>query len=182
MLAAPFHLQQALRQTPLMTGVYLTSWPLAVSIAALASGRLADRLPSALLCSLGASLIAGGLVCAAVLPVEAGPVWFSATIVPCGLGFGIFQVPNNRTMFLAAPVARSAAAGGMQGTARLTGQTFGSVLVTVLFVSAPNTFAPTLAMAVGAAFALTAAAVSAMQISPAPRDRGGSSANPFSCV
>ena len=178
MLAVPFHLQQGLGQTPLMTGVYMTSWPLAVSIAALASGWLADRSSAAVLCSVGASLIAAGLVCAAILPVEAGPVWFSATIIPCGLGFGIFQVPNNRTMFLAAPFARSAAAGGMQGTARLTGQTFGSVLVSILFAWTPTGIAPILAMAAGAAFALLAAAASVMQISSAHLEHGRRPADP----
>lgn len=180
MLAVPFHLQQALGQTALMTGVYMTSWPLAVSIAALAGGWLSDRLSPAVLCSAGASLIAAGLFCAAMLPIEAGPVWFSVTIIPCGLGFGIFQVPNNRTMFLAAPVARSAAAGGMQGTARLTGQTFGAVLVTMLFVWAPTSFAPSLAMGAGAAFALIAAVVSRLQESPT-MGRPGPLARQVSC-
>lgn len=163
MLAMPFHLQHALGQTPLMTGLYMTSWPLAVSIAALGSGQLADRLPSPILCAFGGTLIAGGLAGAALLPVAAGPGWFALAIVPCGLGFGIFQVPNNRTMFLSAPLSRSAAAGGMQGTARLTGQTSGSVLIALLFAWTPAVVAPTIAMAVGAGFALFAAIISAIQ-------------------
>ena len=166
MLALPFHLQQTLGQSTLMTGLYMTAWPLAVSIAALANRRLADRLSAAVLCSLGASLIAAGLLCASLLPVDADPIWLSTAIAFCGLGFGIFQVPNNQTMYLAAPVARSAAAGGMQGTARLTGQTLGSVLVTILFVWSPTNSAPTLAMSLGAAFALVAAGLSGLQVRP----------------
>ncbi len=56
-------------------------------------------------------------------------------LVLCGLGFGLFQTPNNRTLFLAASPERSGAAGGMQGTARLSGQTAGAVLVTLLFAT-----------------------------------------------
>ena len=41
----------------------------------------------------------------------------------CGLGFGLFQSPNNRTIVSAAPKPRSGAAGGMLATARLLGQT-----------------------------------------------------------
>jgi DHA2 family multidrug resistance protein-like MFS transporter len=51
----------------------------------------------------------------------------------CGLGFGFFQSPNNRTIMASAPRARSGAAGGMLGTARLAGQTLGAASVAILF-------------------------------------------------
>ena len=49
------------------------------------------------------------------------------------MGFGLFQSPNNRNMFLSAPSARSGAAGGMQGTARVSGQTLGALMMGLLF-------------------------------------------------
>jgi DHA2 family multidrug resistance protein-like MFS transporter len=116
-----------------------------------------------LLCAAGATLIAVGLASAAMVPAEAGPVWLAVAIIPCGVGFGVFQVPNNRTMFLSAPLERSAAAGGMQGTARLTGQTIGAVLMTLLFAFAPTADAPIIGMGLGAVFAVLAAGVSALQ-------------------
>ena len=163
MLALPFHLQQNLGQTPLKAGLYMTSWPLAVAVAAFVTGRLAERLPSWLLCAAGASLIAIGLVSAALFPAHGAPIWFAVLIIPCGFGFGIFQVANNRTMFLSAPVTRSAAAGGLQGTARLVGQTAGSVLLALLFAWSTPVSAPITGFAIGAGFALLAAIVSAMQ-------------------
>lgn len=163
MLVLPFHLQQGLGLTPLMTGLTMTSWPLAVALAALGTGRLADRAPSWLLCTVGGSLIATGLAGAALLSPDAGPIWLAVLIIPCGLGFGLFQVPNNRTMLLSAPLARSAAAGGMQGAARLSGQTSGSVLVTLLFAWSPSIMTPRYGLALGAAFALLAAFASVMQ-------------------
>jgi DHA2 family multidrug resistance protein-like MFS transporter len=48
-----------------------------------------------------------------------------------GLGFGFFQTPNNQNMLLSAPKERSGAAGGAQGTARLTGLTLGSLLMSL---------------------------------------------------
>ena len=45
----------------------------------------------------------------------------------CGLGFGFFQAPNNRTMLGSAPRERAGAAGGMLATARLTGMTGGAM-------------------------------------------------------
>ena len=49
-----------------------------------------------------------------------------------GTGFGLFQTLSNRSMFLAAPVERAASAGGLQSTARLTGQVIGALLASVL--------------------------------------------------
>lgn len=82
----------------------------------------------------------------------------------CGLGFGIFQTPNNRNMLLSAPRERSGAAGGMQGTARLLGQTAGAVIMGLLFTLAPADMAPRIGLAVSSMFALAAGMVSAMRI------------------
>jgi DHA2 family multidrug resistance protein-like MFS transporter len=160
LLALPFYLH-GLGETPFTVGLYMTSWPVAVAAAAIVSGRLASRFAPALLCTAGGVLLATGMAGAALLPLHQASLALVACTVLCGLGFGVFQVPNNRAMLLEVPVTRSAAAGGMQGTARLLGQTFGSVLVTVLFVSAPALAAPRLSLAIGAMFALAAAIVSA---------------------
>jgi MFS transporter, DHA2 family, multidrug resistance protein len=85
-------------------------------------------------------------------------------IVLCGLGFGLFQVPNNQNMFMSAPRARSAAAGGMQGTARLTGQTTGALIMTGLFTSLPLELAPRMGLAIAAIFTLAAGLVSVLRV------------------
>jgi DHA2 family multidrug resistance protein-like MFS transporter len=77
----------------------------------------------------------------------------------CGLGFGCFQTPNNRTMITSAPRARSGAASGMLGTARLSGQTVGAALVALL-LGRLGIHGATTALFVGAGFALLAAVVS----------------------
>ena len=85
-------------------------------------------------------------------------------IVLCGLGFGLFQVPNNQNMFLSAPRSRSAAAGGMQGTARLTGQTVGAILMTLLFTLSSPDAAPRIGLAFASACALAAGLVSLLRV------------------
>jgi DHA2 family multidrug resistance protein-like MFS transporter len=50
----------------------------------------------------------------------------------CGIGFGFFQAPNNRMIITSAPRARSGAASGMLGTARLLGQSLGAAFVAFL--------------------------------------------------
>ena len=56
----------------------------------------------------------------------------------CGVGFGLFQTPNNIVMVIATPVQRTGGAGGMQSTARLVGQTLGATAVTLIFAISPQ--------------------------------------------
>jgi len=81
----------------------------------------------------------------------------------CGLGFGLFQAPNNRAMIASAPLSRSGAAGGMLATARLIGQTSGAVITGVVFHVAGVGAAGT-AILIAAGIALTASVVSTLRI------------------
>jgi DHA2 family multidrug resistance protein-like MFS transporter len=84
----------------------------------------------------------------------------------CGIGFGLFQSPNNHTIVTSAPHSRSGAASGMLGTARLTGQTFGSVLLALIFAAfgAHSAHGPSIALAFAAAFAAVAGTFSGMRL------------------
>jgi DHA2 family multidrug resistance protein-like MFS transporter len=77
----------------------------------------------------------------------------------CGLGFGLFQSPNNRAMIGATPPARSGGASGAQATTRLLGQTTGTAVVALLF-SINQSGAAHLALCVAAAVAGIGAVVS----------------------
>jgi MFS transporter, DHA2 family, multidrug resistance protein len=84
----------------------------------------------------------------------------------CGLGFGLFQVPNNRNMFLSAPRERSGAAGGMQATARLAGQTAGGVVMSLLFAVASVEAAPRIGLGIGAVLTLLAGLMGLLRAKP----------------
>lgn len=165
LVALPFHLQHEFGQGVWMTGLYMTPWPLTVALAAPVAARLAKRIPTAWLCVTGGFCLFIGLGAFALWPAQANHLPPLALVVLCGLGFGLFQVPNNQNMFMSAPRARSAAAGGMQGTARLTGQTTGALVMTVLFTMLSLEVAPRLGLGIGAVFALAAALVSALRAS-----------------
>ncbi len=160
MIALPFYFQHGLGLTPFLSGAYITPWPLAVAVTAPFTGRIAEHIAPAWLCTLGGAVLAIGLMAAALFPLDQNPVAIVAITFICGLGFGLFQVPNNRNMFLAAPLARSAAAGGMQATARLSGQIIGSVTVALLLTLAPLEIAPNLGLGMGAILAIFAGVVS----------------------
>ena len=160
LLALSFHLQLGLGRSAAATGLTLVLWPVAVAAASPAANRLADRFGSAWICAAGGIVLAAGLGGAAISPAGATIVPLATCASLCGIGFGLFQVPNNRNLFLTAPAGRSAAAGGMQGTARLAGQTAGALLVASVLSSAPAAVAPRLAMGLAAAAALAAAWIS----------------------
>jgi len=172
LVALPFYLQHAFGLTPLMTGLYLTPWPLTVAFAGPMAGRLADRLPTAWLCLAGGVFLAVGLEAAAFLPPHSQPLALGLCIMLCGLGFGLFNVPNNRNMFLSAPRERSGAAGGLQGVARLTGQTAGAVMMTLLFELTPLGVAPRIGLAFGAALTLAAGLTSMLRADAPAAMRG----------
>lgn len=160
LLALPFYLQHELKLTPFATGLYLTPWPLSVAATAIVAGRLADRVPTSKLCVIGALSLSAGLSGAATCAMLEQPPALIAAIALCGIGFGLFQTPNNRNMFLSAPAERSGAAGGMQGTARVAGQIIGALIMTLLFSLTVGADAPKLGLAIAASFALTAGLLS----------------------
>jgi MFS transporter, DHA2 family, multidrug resistance protein len=174
MIALPFYLLHGLGQNKLMVGLYMTPWPLTVAIAAPLAGRLADRVSTAWLCAVGGVCLATGLGAAASWPLSGNPLPLVPFTVLCGLGFAVFNVANNRTMFLAAPRERSGAAGGMQGTARLFGQTAGAVVMTLLFTLTSDDVTPRIGLGIGALLTLAAGLVSTLRVSgtgPLPASR-----------
>ncbi len=158
-VALPFYLQHTLHMTPAEAGLYMMPWPAAVVIMAPLSGRLAQRVPTAWLCAAGGALLAMGLAVIALSPAQ-GVVFVIGTVI-AGIGFGLFQTPNNRILLLSAPRARSGAAGAMQGTARLVGQTFGAISASILFSLVPLENASGLALGIAAAAGAVAGVVSA---------------------
>ncbi len=169
-VAIPFLFQSVLGRSVFATGLLMTPWPIAVGIAAPFAGRLADRVNAGLLGGIGLAIFAAGLFFLSRLgtsPSNVDIVWRMAV---CGLGFGLFQSPNNRTIVSAAPKARSGAAGGMLATARLLGQTTGAVAVGVSFHLSGVHAAPGLLLAASIA-ALVSAGISLLRLNVAPPGR-----------
>lgn len=160
LVALPFFLQHSLDMSPALAGLYLTVWPLSVAGAAYIAGRLSSLASSGVLCAIGGALLTIALFAMAFAPLGHNGEMLIPSMMAAGIGFGFFQLANNRNMFLIAPITRSGAAGGMQGTARLLGQAGGAALAAQVFVLFPMASAPRIAMAFAALFTLVAGVVS----------------------
>ena len=159
----PFLFQSVLGRSAFQTGLLMTPWPLALGVIAPLAGRLADKVRAGLIGGIGLAIFAFGLFMLSQLgtsPSTFDIVWRMAV---CGIGFGLFQSPNNRTIVSSAPRHRSGAAGGMLATARLLGQTSGAVAVGVAFHLVGVNAGPSL-LAASAVAALVAAGLSLLRL------------------
>jgi DHA2 family multidrug resistance protein-like MFS transporter len=132
-ISLPFLLLDTYGRTHFEAGLLITAWPLAIVVMAPIAGRLIGRYPDGLLGGIGLALLASGLALLAMLPEQPGNFDIVWRMALCGMGFGLFQSPNNHTIVTSPPPHRSGAASGMLGTARLTGQTLGAVLLAGIF-------------------------------------------------
>ena len=170
-IALPFFLHSEMGRSAVAVGLLMTPWPLAVCVAAPLAGRAADRLPAGLLGGVGLGIFAVGLALLALLPSDASNLQIVWRMMVCGLGFGLFQSPNNRAIVSSAPRHRSGAAGGMLATGRVLGQTAGAVAMAALFHAGVDQ--PTVAAFWGAAaVAALAAIVSLLRIPAEVRPAG----------
>ncbi|VTU27930.1 Spectinomycin tetracycline efflux pump [Variovorax sp. PBL-H6] len=171
-IALPFLLLETYGRTHVEAGLLITAWPLAIVVMAPIAGRLIGRYPDGWLGGVGLGLLALGLVLLATLPAQPGNADIVWRMVLCGLGFGLFQSPNNHTIVTSPPAHRSGAASGMLGTARLTGQTLGAVLLAGIFSIWPPHAGrgPFIALGLAAACAAVAAVCSTLRTRE-PRSR-----------
>jgi DHA2 family multidrug resistance protein-like MFS transporter len=165
-IGLPFLLLEVYGRTHIEAGLLITAWPLAIVVMAPIAGRLIGRYPDGLLGGIGLGLLAAGLALLAALPAQpsnADIVWRMAL---CGAGFGLFQSPNNHTIVTSPPRHRSGAASGMLGTARLTGQTLGAVLLAAVFSlwSPHEGRGPVIALVLAAGCAALAAIFSSLRL------------------
>ncbi len=172
-VALPFLLIEDWGRSPAQAGLLLTAWPAAVVLVAPMAGRMIGRYPGGLLGGIGLFLLACGLALLALLDADALVLDIGWRMALCGVGFALFQSPNNHTILTSGPLDRAGAAGAMVGSARLTGQTLGAVIVGLIFAvaGAEHGRGPVLALGLAAGFAGAAALFSLVRLRYPPPAR-----------
>ncbi|MDO8905345.1 MFS transporter [Hydrogenophaga sp.] len=133
LLSLPFLLLEVQGRSHMEAGLIMMAWPMATALTAPIAGRLIGRYPDGLLGGVGMLVFATGLLLVGLRPEHATVVDMAWRLSLCGAGFALFQSPNNHTIVTTAPLHRSGAASGMLGTARLTGQTIGAVMLAAIY-------------------------------------------------
>jgi DHA2 family multidrug resistance protein-like MFS transporter len=137
-VALPFLFQTVYGDSALHSALLFTPWPIGIMLAAPHAGRLADRYPAAILSTAGLALLATGLACLALLPDHAQAWDIAWRNLVCGIGFGLFQSPNNREMLSNVTRARSGNASGILSIMRTFGQCFGTAIVGIVLATMDN--------------------------------------------
>ena len=161
-IALPFLMLDAWHLSALQAGLVISAWPCGVVIGAPVAGGLIGRSQSGVIAGIGLAVLCLGLMSLAVMAGEPSIVSVAGRLFVCGLGFGLFQSPNNHTIVTSAPLHRAGAASGMLATARITGQATGAVLVTLVFslVGIAGGHGPRVAIAIAAVFSAVSACFS----------------------
>jgi DHA2 family multidrug resistance protein-like MFS transporter len=165
LIALPFLLLEGQGRSHFEAGLLITAWPAAIVLVAPLAGRLIHRVPGGLLGGVGLALLSLGLTLLAFLPQQPATWRMATALALCGAGFGLFQSPNNHIIVTSPPLRRAGAASGMLGTARLTGQSLGAVLLGLIFsVAGVRDGGPTIALGLAAMLAGTASAFSLLRL------------------
>lgn len=134
MVSLPFIFLNGYGFSSITTGLLMTPWPLATMIVSPMAARFVERHNAGATAAVGMVVFAAGLYMLISFSGSGATEWdiiWRMTVI--GLGYGLFQTPNNIVMVSSTPIHRTGGAGGMQSTARLVGQTLGATLVTIIF-------------------------------------------------
>jgi DHA2 family multidrug resistance protein-like MFS transporter len=164
----PFYFIDGLGVSQVKAGLLLMPWPITAGLMSHLSGRLADRIPIRLLGTTGMVGMAAGLLLLAFAPAHPTTFQIAWRAAVGGTGFGFFGAPNSRNLVASAPRERSGAAGGISTMSRLIGQSIGIAVVAVIFSVVSHggvtVHSTSLALRVGAGFALVAGAICAIPV------------------
>lgn len=128
----PFYLQDVLKLTPAVTGIFMMVYPLILTIVAPVSGYLSDKIGSEFLTFIGLIFISIGLFLMATLN-EHSTLWVIAIFIALmSVGNGLFQSPNTSLIMSTVPKNKLGIAGSVNALVRNLGMIFGISLSTTL--------------------------------------------------
>jgi EmrB/QacA subfamily drug resistance transporter len=129
----PFYLQYLLGYSPSQMGWIIVADSAVIMIMAPIAGALSDRFGSRLLCTIGCAVIALAQLFLASLHIEASLPRIMFPLVIWGIGWALFNAPNQSSILGAVGAEKVGAAAGMIATTARAGGAMGVALSATLF-------------------------------------------------
>ncbi len=134
-LLMPFYLQVVLGYSPLETGMLIAPTSLIAGVAAPVAGWLTNRISARYLSSFGMATMGAGLLLVTQLKTSStyqDVVW---RLLVIGLGYGLFQTPNNTSIMDSVPRDRFGVAAGFMNSMREIGRSVGASIASAVVVT-----------------------------------------------
>lgn len=125
LILVPFYLENMLGYGPRQVGLLLAALPIMLGVMAPISGVLSDRWGTRPITVVGLAVLVAGYYALSTMTAETDMIGFILRYALIGLGFGIFQSPNNSAIMGSAPRERLGIVSGMLAVNRSLGQTTG---------------------------------------------------------
>jgi len=129
----PFYLQNVLHFSPTHMGWIIIANSAVIVMVAPIAGWLSDRMGSRLLCTIGSSVIVIGQFFIASLAVDSSVPRILFPLLLIGLGWALFNSPNQSAILGSVPHDKVGTASGMNTTTARTGGAMGVALSATLF-------------------------------------------------
>jgi len=129
----PFYLVNLRGYSTLLSGLLYMPMPIATMCIAPISGSLSDRFDSKFFSSAGAFIMAGGLLLLSFLQKDTAVGYIIFSMIVTGIGFGMFQTPNNSAIMGNAPKENRGTASGTLATMRNIGMALGVAISGAFF-------------------------------------------------
>jgi EmrB/QacA subfamily drug resistance transporter len=129
----PFYLQNILHFSPTQMGMIIIANSVVIVMIAPLAGWLSDRMGSRLLCTVGSGLIVIGQFFIASLGTDSSIPRIIFPLLLIGLGWAIFNSPNQSAILGSVPRDKVGTASGMNTTTARTGGAMGVALSATLF-------------------------------------------------
>jgi EmrB/QacA subfamily drug resistance transporter len=131
----PFFLQLVLHYPIAHIGLLMAITPVIGGLISPLAGNLTDRFGARSIMLMGLILMAIGCFAVSTLDAQIRDTDYLLRVIPLGLGWGMFQSPNNTAILSAVPPERLGIASGLLSLTRTLGQTTGLPLFAAIFAT-----------------------------------------------
>lgn len=131
----PFYLETFRHFATVQTGLLYLPMPLAFMVAAPISGSLSDRIGSRGLCIAGMGIMGAALLLMGFLGQNTGLPYLIFVVALIGIGYGMFQTPNNSAVLGSVPDADRGVTSGTLSTMKNIGMILGVTVSGALFTA-----------------------------------------------